>query len=170
MGKERCDWVRMRHCNNMSVTRLFFFFPTLNKIWTKKGTTSDNFFLVFLSFLHLFVTKKNPTWTVLLCILSVSLFLFFINQEDMICYVTACTMQHTENKTTTKKKRKQYKWNCTKQHRAINNPYNNNIFHIFEVFPLPNPGDPPSVRSQLLLEGDWASFILRLFIFLSLTH
>lgn len=43
---------------------------------------------------------QNPNnASILLCILSVSLFSFFINQEDMICYVTACTTQHTENKT-----------------------------------------------------------------------
>lgn len=27
-------------------------------------------------------------------------FIFFKNEEDMICYVTACTTQHTENNQT----------------------------------------------------------------------
>lgn len=49
----------------------------------------------------------------------------------MICYVTACTTQHTENKQTNKKTKKNTNQNCTKQHWAINNPYNN-IFHIFD--------------------------------------
>lgn len=109
---KRCDWVSMHiHCNNMSVTGLFF--PTLNKIWQKKETRSTT----RLSFLHcillLFIhspplpipyptlskkKKKQHCLTILLCILSLSLFSFFINQEDMICYVTACTMQHTENR------------------------------------------------------------------------
>lgn len=94
------------------------------------------------------------------------IFIFYKSgRYDLLCNSLYNATYRKQNKTTTKKKRKQYKWNCTKQHRAINNPYNNNIFHIFEVFPLPNPGDPPSVRSQLLLEGDWASFILRLFFF-----
>lgn len=80
-----------------------------------------------------FYAKKNITQTVLLCILSVSL--FFINQEGMICYVTACTTQHTENK----KKGKQYNLNCTKQHWAINKPHTFLSHFWFKVFPLPNP-------------------------------
>lgn len=91
------------------------------------------------------------------------IFIFYKSgRYDLLCNSLYNATYRKQNKT---KKEKQYKWNCTKQHRAINNPYNN-IFHIFEVFPLPNPGDPPSVRSQLLLEGDWASFILDFFVFL----
>lgn len=68
----------------------------------------------------------------------------------MICYVTACTTQHTENKI----KIKQYKLNCTKQHWAVNNPCNNISHFCLEVLPTPVDLHLPSVRSQLLLEGD----------------
>lgn len=75
----------------------------------------------------------------------------------MICYVTACTTQHTEKQKNKLKQNKKYKSNCTKQHWAVNNPYNNNIFHIFDwkfILCQNPPLDLPSVKSQLLLEGD----------------
>lgn len=82
-----CDWVSVQHCNNVSVTRLFFF-PTGNKMW-KKGSKKHQLVWSFLfSICFLFFSSKGgkkKTLPIHLCILSVSFIFYKSGRYDLLC-------------------------------------------------------------------------------------